>query len=283
MARLPQHNFVVNLRESVRVGGCLYLAMEFLPGGDLFTYLNKNRRISKRVAMIYAAEVLLALEHLHANDIIHRDLKPENILVGRTGHLKLADLGLAKVLDNERNETSTLCGTLSYIAPEMLKRLPYGKSVDFWMFGCFLYELHVGTSPFWRPRGRRQNVRRNILAGRFHKPEVLLSDSATDTIKLLLKTDVAARLGCGEQGWGAVKNASYFRKLETWNEDELLKKNVAATFSMTKEAIVENFDSSYTCQDPKWDEAQNLPVETDEDELFGYEWSKFKATRAASL
>eukprot|EP00640_Fibrocapsa_japonica_P003602 CAMPEP_0113947068 /NCGR_PEP_ID=MMETSP1339-20121228/61971_1 /TAXON_ID=94617 /ORGANISM="Fibrocapsa japonica" /LENGTH=292 /DNA_ID=CAMNT_0000953451 /DNA_START=19 /DNA_END=897 /DNA_ORIENTATION=- /assembly_acc=CAM_ASM_000762 len=278
MAQLPPHNFVVTLLESVRVGRCLYLAMEFMPGGDLFTYHGKTN-LSARVVVTYAAEILLALEHLHTYNVIHRDLKPENVLVDSNGHLKLADLGLSKVLDCNNGRTETFCGTDCYYAPEMIRRLPYGKSVDFWLYGCFLYELYFGKSPFWRPKGKRQNVHRNILSGRFHAPGEL-KDAATNIIQSLLQTDVAQRLGCKQLGWRAVKNHIYFDELDTWDADKIQDKPFDDIHESLNEAVHQNFHASFTAQDPKWDNAQQRSGNEHKYTFLGYEWAPFKTSRA---
>lgn len=73
----------------------------------------------------------------------------------------------------ERNSVCSFCGTEAYLAPEMILRLPYGASVDFWQYGCFVYELYAGRSPFWLPRKPRKFIRENILNGVFAYPSVV--------------------------------------------------------------------------------------------------------------
>ncbi|CAM9842065.1 unnamed protein product, partial [Heterosigma akashiwo] len=106
-------------------------------------------RPSHGQATLYAAEALLALEHLHAHGVVYRDLKPENVLVHESGHIMLGDMGLAKILDPSIDEglTKTFCGTESYLAPEVVGGRPYGREVDLWQYGCFVFELYCGRSP----------------------------------------------------------------------------------------------------------------------------------------
>ncbi len=95
------------------------------------------------------AEVLLALEDLHKRDIIFRDLKPDNVVLDAEGHALLTDFGLSKegVLDNFG--AKSFCGSVAYLAPEMLKRTGHGKSVDWYLLGVLLYEMLVGQPPYF--------------------------------------------------------------------------------------------------------------------------------------
>ena len=128
------HPFIINLWGSFQDSANLYMIMDFVPGGELFTLLRRSsvcrhtfsfpsslcsstpQRFPEPVAKFYAAEVALALSHLHGLDIIYRDLKPENILLNADGHIKITDFGFAKYCPNT---TWTLCGTPDYLAPEV--------------------------------------------------------------------------------------------------------------------------------------------------------------------
>ncbi|CBJ48722.1 AGC family protein kinase [Ectocarpus siliculosus] len=200
---LQEHPFVVTLRCAWRRGNYLYYGLDFLPGADLFELFRRNAiKMDLQSARVYGGQVALALEHLHNHGICYRDLKPENILVDAKGHLCLADMGLSKILGTGENavRTMTVCGTRAYLAPEMVLRKPYGLSVDFWQFGCFVYELYAGHSPFWKPRsgppGRSHDQTvALILAGEIHFPRSI-GPVAKALIKDLLGKEVEARLGC---------------------------------------------------------------------------------------
>jgi serine/threonine protein kinase len=137
MLQAVQHPFIINLWGTFQDTSNLYMVMDFVPGGELFTLLRRSnvcidplpfvvpaltlygsvlQRFPDPVAKFYAAEVALALHHLHTLDIVYRDLKPENILLNYDGHIKVADFGFAKICSTT---TWTLCGTPDYLAPEV--------------------------------------------------------------------------------------------------------------------------------------------------------------------
>ena len=153
MLQKVKHTFLVTLWGTFQDSKNLYMVMDFVEGGELFSLLRKSQvslldlslvfchhatrityscsRAQKRfpnpVAKFYAAEVTLALDYLHAQGIIYRDLKPENLLLDRHGHLKITDFGFAKEVPDI---TWTLCGTPDYLAPEVVASKGYNKSVD---------------------------------------------------------------------------------------------------------------------------------------------------------
>lgn len=98
-------------------------------------------RFSPDVSRFYAANLVLAIEYLHARDVVYRDLKPENILLGADGYVKLADFGFAKQV---KDRTYTVCGTPEYLAPEIITASGHGKAVDWWALGVLLFELLAG-------------------------------------------------------------------------------------------------------------------------------------------
>ena len=154
------HPFLVRLQGSFQDSSRVYLLMEFIPGGELFSRITDSgmRYGSTR---FYISELVLVLEYLHSQKVAYRDLKPENILLDRTGHVVLADFGFAKEVEER---TFTLCGTPDYLAPEVIARKGYGHKADWWALGVLLYELTTGFPPF-----AAESVYRTyelILAGR---------------------------------------------------------------------------------------------------------------------
>lgn len=164
---LVRHPFLVNLWGTFQDPTFLYLVMDFVPGGELFTLLRSSRRFPQPVAKFYIAEVALAIDFLHSNDIIYRDLKPENILLGADGHLKLIDFGFAK---HTKERCWTLCGTPDYLAPEVISSKGYNKSVDWWALGVLLFEMLAGYPPFYTEENNPIKLYEKILAGHIDYP-----------------------------------------------------------------------------------------------------------------
>ena len=142
------HPFIVSLCYAFQDLEHLFLVMDFVGGGDLFTLLEQKQRFPEAWVEVYAGEMVLALEHVHAANVIFRDLKPENVMVAMDGHLKLTDFGMSKRLGVGGERTGTICGTPEYLAPEVLQGMPYDGAVDWWTVGCLTYEMLTGQSPF---------------------------------------------------------------------------------------------------------------------------------------
>jgi protein-serine/threonine kinase len=115
--------------------------------------LHKDKRFSEERSKMYMAEILLAIEDLHKRDIIYRDLKPDNGVLDEDGHALLTDFGLSKegVLEGAKGAKS-FCGSVAYLAPEMLRRVGHGKSVDWYLLGVLIYEMVVGCPPYFSPK-----------------------------------------------------------------------------------------------------------------------------------
>ena len=150
IVRLVDSPFIVAFLGSFQDSVNLYCVLEYVPGGELFRLLCERETLSRAEATFYAAEVTLALCTLHAIRCAYRDLKPENILISATGHVKLADFGLAKVLKH-RDRTFTTCGTPEYIAPEIIEGMGYDETSDWWQLGILLYEMISAQTPFATP------------------------------------------------------------------------------------------------------------------------------------
>lgn len=139
--------FTINLRYAFQNDKYYYLALEYAPGGNLFSRL-RNGKIPITDIKLYVAEIAIAIHELHRNHIIYRDMKPHNVMIGKDGHVKLTDFGLSTFC--EPNETKTeVCGTPEYVAPEILLNQGYGYSVDWWGLGILAYELIYGSTPFF--------------------------------------------------------------------------------------------------------------------------------------
>ena len=182
----------------------LYLIMEFVNGGELFTHLQQKRTkdsgFEEPLAQFYAAQMVLALEYLHIQGVVYRDFKPENILIDSAGYIRLTDFGLSKVGMNEVGRTKTFCGTLEYMAPEMIRNSDYDQSVDWFSFGLVLFEMIRGRPPFKFRKDQTVVEKMNIILKEEPQIPENCSPEASDLLSKLLKHEPTERIGCWEGG-----------------------------------------------------------------------------------
>ncbi|KFV87786.1 Citron Rho-interacting kinase, partial [Struthio camelus australis] len=197
----------------------LYLVMEYQPGGDLLSLLNRYEdQLDESMVQFYLAELILAIHSVHQMGYVHRDIKPENVLIDRIGHIKLVDFGsAAKMTVNKTVNAKLPVGTPDYMAPEMLTGLngdgkaSYGPECDWWSLGVIAYEMIYGRSPF--TEGTSAKTFNNIMNfQRFLKfPEdVKVSSEFLDLIQSLL---------CGQKerlGYEGLCCHPFFCKID-WN------------------------------------------------------------------
>lgn len=127
----------------------LNFTLDFVGGGELFTHLYKTERFSLEQVRLYIAETVMALETLHRLRVVYRDIKLENILIDAGGHIVITDFGLSKELKSTRDRAISFCGTIEYMAPEIVRsRDGHTLSADWWSVGVLAYELLTGASPF---------------------------------------------------------------------------------------------------------------------------------------
>ena len=141
------HPFLIDLFYVFQSKSKLYFVQEFIPGGELEKLLSKEKYFSEDTIIFYTAQIVMAIGYMHSNNYIHRDLKLENVLIDADGYLKIIDFGISrKVKKNE--DAKTYAGTADYMAPEMINRSGYDKSIDWWAVGIMMYEMLIGCNPF---------------------------------------------------------------------------------------------------------------------------------------
>jgi protein kinase X len=201
----------------------LYMLLEYVPGGELFSYLRNAHKFENDKALFYATEITSALASMHEKDIIYRDMKPENVLIDQGGHVKLTDFGFAKKV---KDRTWTLCGTPEYLAPEIIQSKGHGKAVDWWSLGILIYEMLAGFPPFFDENPF--DIYRKILEGRLEFPRHFEAH-ARDLIKKLLIADRTKRLGCLRRGTKDVMEHKWFSSRGfTW--EDVYKKKLVPPF-----------------------------------------------------
>lgn len=206
-----EHPFLVSLHAFFQDSANLYMVLDYIAGGELFSYLRRSQRFSNNVSKFYAAEVVLAFEYLHGKDIIYRDLKPENLLLDNKGHIKITDFGFAKYVPDI---TWTLCGTPDYLAPEIIQSKGYGRAVDWYALGVLIFEMLAGYPPFYDED--HVKMYEKILQGKIKWP-LHFDPFAKDLLKRLLKADLSKRFGNLKGGSKDIKTHKWFAGLD-WNK-----------------------------------------------------------------
>lgn len=189
---MVDHQFVAKLYFAFQNASYVFLIFEYYPCRDLAHWLTKEKKFGEEVARIYIAEVILALEYLHGKNVMYRDLKPDNIMVDRRGHIKLTDFGLSKILVEDDYSSNSFLGTPAYLAPEIISKKPYGKSVDWYGVGALFYELCVGQPPYYNDD--QDLLYENITKGALALPR-WMSDEARSLVMGLMGRNPMTRLG----------------------------------------------------------------------------------------
>ncbi|GIY86576.1 ribosomal protein S6 kinase beta-1 [Caerostris darwini] len=260
-----KHPFVVDLHYAFQTGKKLYLILEYLAGGELFMFLEREVMLLEDTASFYLGEIVLAMQYLHQEGIIYRDLKPENILLDATGHVKLTDFGLCKEAILDGCITHTFCGTIEYMAPEILTQSGHGKAVDWWSLGALMYDMLTGSPPF-QADNRKKTIEK-ILKHKLSYPH-FMSHEAKDLLRKLLRRPVNQRLGSGPDDALPIKKHSFFRHV---NWDDLLAKRVEPPFvpPLTSEDDVSQFDTKFTSIAP-YDSPDDSIVSSSSNQFHGF-------------
>ncbi|KAH9544468.1 hypothetical protein CY35_13G121800 [Sphagnum magellanicum] len=258
------HPFIVQLRYSFQTKSKLYLILDFINGGHLFFQLYRQGTFSEDLARMYTAEIVCAVAHLHKNGIIHRDLKPENILLDAEGHVRLTDFGLAKEVD-DNSPSNSLCGTMEYMAPEIVLAKGHGKAADWWSVGILLYEMLTGQPPF--AHNNRQKLQQKIIKDKIKLPSYL-SNEANALLKGLLQKDPSRRLGSAPNGSEDLKQQKWF-KVINWRKLEARQVTPKFLPAVNGKQCTANFDEMWT-KLPTDDSPASTPKSVDDDFFRGY-------------
>eukprot|EP00210_Caulerpa_lentillifera_P000821 g794.t2 len=211
--------FIVALKSTFKDKHNIYMLMESVMGGELFTYLQTRKKaLSESHARFYAASVICAFEYMHDRQIVYRDLKPENLLIDEKGYVKITDFGFAKRM-LLGGKTYTLCGTPEYLAPELVTQTGHTFTADWWALGVLLYELATGQPPFYDED--RVKMFKKICDVRYSFP-VNMSQDMRDLIRRLLVRRPAMRLGAEKKGASSIKTHPWFSNFN-WEEFESRK------------------------------------------------------------
>ncbi|XP_010543158.1 PREDICTED: serine/threonine-protein kinase AtPK2/AtPK19-like [Tarenaya hassleriana] len=234
------HPFIVQLKYSFQTKYRLYLVLDFINGGHLFFQLYHQGLFREDLARVYTAEIVSAVSHLHEKGIMHRDLKPENILMDVDGHVMLTDFGLAKEFD-ENTRSNSMCGTVEYMSPEIVRGKGHDKAADWWSVGILLYEMLTGKPPFV---GSRDKIQQKIVKDKIKLPQ-FLSTEAHSLLKGLLQKEPGKRLGSGSTGAEEIKRHKWF-KLINWRKLEAREIQPSFRPEVSGKLCIANFEKHWT-------------------------------------
>jgi len=231
------HPFLPHLVTTYQDRDQIYVLMDPIMGGELFSLVATRGRLNEDEAAFYCANVTCALEYLHARNIAYRDLKPENLMINGDGYLIVVDFGFAKVV---QDRTFTVCGTPEYLAPETIRRAGHGCTVDWWALGVLLYELITGQSPFHG--GSQMDVLTRIVVGRVPYDD-LLGEKAWGMVTDLLEIDPIRRLGSRVRGRRSVREHNFLA--QHLDVDALERREIKAPWvpTIASETDLRNFDN----------------------------------------
>jgi serine/threonine protein kinase len=248
------HPFLTALRFAFQDEQHLYLVMDFVHGGELFYHLGIANKFPQEQVQFYAAEIYVAIAHLHSLNIVYRDLKPENLLLDRNGHIRVTDFGVAKAnVKADENLLKSFVGSPEYLAPEILCYVAgkntdgYGKAADWWALGTLVFEMLVGAPPFYQEN--RNLMYKAIMQDPVRFPDHV-SEVAKDFISKLLVKEPTKRLGFGEHGSKDIMAHPFMQGID-W--DKLVSLQVPPPMKppVKHELDTQNFQISFTSQTPE--------------------------------
>eukprot|EP00930_Biecheleria_cincta_P073206 TRINITY_DN60520_c0_g1_i1.p1 TRINITY_DN60520_c0_g1~~TRINITY_DN60520_c0_g1_i1.p1 ORF type:complete len:859 (+),score=132.65 TRINITY_DN60520_c0_g1_i1:31-2577(+) len=228
-----RHPYIVSLHYAFQTPSHLVLVLKYCPGGNLQHLITRERRLHEPLARLYTAEILLALIHLHERNTVFRDLKPDNVVIDEANHSMLTDFGLSKEGVGLRG-TKSFCGSVAFLAPEILSRRGHGHTVDIYNLGVLLFDMLTGLPPFYNHD--RETLFANIRHARLEIPQYV-SGSARALIEATMEREPSRRLGATRTT--DVQEHSFFSEI-----------NFAAL--MRREVSVPQFSSNREQNSPPW-------------------------------
>jgi protein kinase X len=279
------HPFVVKAYHTYKDERNLYMILEYVPGGELLSMARGNAScFANDTAKFYAAQLVMALQYLHADNIIYRGMVPDNLLIDRQGYIKLVDFGFAKQFPpstGEEQKTYTLCGTAEYLAPEIVNSKGHGKGADWWALGIVIFEMLAGYPPFFadNPFEIYQKILKaqpkypghfdvNLYEGVNRETGLPLPDTPKNgLIVRLLRAERTHRIGCLKNGAEDIKKHKWFRGL---NWAALYNKQLPPPPGALTPELRDDDDRRYFAKYPDSVEESGPLLEAKKQELFDY-------------
>lgn len=276
-----RHPYIVKLFYALQDHDKLYLILEYAQGGELYHHLSNQAMLSETIVSFYAAEIALAINHLHVNvGVIYRDLKPENCLLDADGHLVLTDFGLSKVATDDAGRCKTFLGTPEFMAPEILKGESYDYAVDWWSLGAVCFNLLTGSPPF--PGNNHTMILKKIQRAKRPDFPFFLTADAQDFIARLLRKDPSKRVG-HKDFETVIKKHRFFRRID-WKKLETRDPSIIPPIQplITNPELAENFSNEFTDLAIE-EEPQGTPIPTPKKSSDPHPFTGFSFTASQSF
>lgn len=241
------HPFVNQLYCSFQTEDRLFFVMEYINGGDLMFQIQRSRKFELSRSRFYAAEIVCALLFLHKRHIVYRDLKLDNVLLDAEGHVRITDFGMCKEGVDEDHLASTFCGTPDYIAPEILREIPYGFTVDWWSLGVLVFEMLSGQPPF--EADTEEDLFDSIMNDEVFYPAWLNKDSVAICKGLLIKDPVKRICSDYVKSESQIKALPFFKTID-WIalENKMIPPPFRPRVRSSRD--FDNFDSMFISEKP---------------------------------
>lgn len=261
------HPNIVKIFEVLMSTEYLYIVMEFISGGELYSKITRTGKLNDTECRRYVHQLCSALDYCHKSNVCHRDIKPENILLDKDDNALLADFGFASIIQIEDSlsadgamegqskvmkKMSTMCGTMSYMAPEILNRDKYfGDKVDIWALGVVIYVLLVGFMPFKES---------DLTAANYSVPKYPkdINREAADFVSKMLVLEPSDRYSAGlllEHPWMS-KEGGKFATIALKKHEK--HESVSSTESDSSEEEMRSLDFSFTVTNRRVDDKKLL-------------------------
>ena len=247
----PNITKILELFESEKY---ILLIMEYINGGNLFSFVKKRRKLSEKTSKFLFKQIILGIKYIHSMNIVHRDIKLENILIDIKNNIKICDFGISKILSSKDQKLYDQCGTPMYMAPEIFlsnKEKGYEAfPIDLWSAGIALYIMLSGTLPFCSKgdlnEKEKYSLRNSIINSNF-KPIENISFEALDLLNGLLRKDPKRRFKVNDvlnHPWLKNNNLNHNYHLFTKAEILIMSKTYIDYRYAKNEDIKENFTLS---------------------------------------
>ena len=269
------HPNVTKILEMFEDEEYILIAMEYINGGNLFSFVKKRRKLSEKTAKFLFRQIILGIKHIHSKKIVHRDIKLENILIDLNNNIKICDFGIGRVLKNEKQMLYDKCGTPMYMAPEILlssKTKGYeGYPVDIWSSGISLYIMLSGTLPFnlknnedsdMSEESNHNNMELQYsIINKEPKKIEKISDEAKDLLKGLLNKNPKKRLTIDQilnHPWLIEENKKNYKnkKYHLFTKAEMIM--LSKTYIDYRNGLIEDLKEQFTISNLKLEKNPNL-------------------------